>query len=237
MENLEARTKVINLGRLFVQELKLEPGVDTFSRWISHYLAEKITLTEQTKGKEKEEAEKECYDLILKLWHHRRSIPNGRRPLQNFEPILDLLVKLNSEKQEPFFFNVMHNQELSVLEMDNPEFSTVERWINTTKEIDKIARIWIEYALSQAVSITKNERTKEWIDNAVFLSDNADTSIIKILLDNNPSIDIEDFDTDGFSKNYAVEKLKKRMDQLQKFAKLNEIISNAYESELKKLLD
>jgi hypothetical protein len=42
MENLEPQEKVINLGKLFVQELKLEPGVDTFSRWMAHYLAEKI---------------------------------------------------------------------------------------------------------------------------------------------------------------------------------------------------
>ena len=44
-----------------MKELKLEPGVDTFSRWMSHYLAEKISVAEQSEGGEKEAAEKECF--------------------------------------------------------------------------------------------------------------------------------------------------------------------------------
>lgn len=237
MESSGTLDKIINLGKLFVKELKLEPGVDTFSRWMAHYLAEKITFAEQSQGKEKEIAEKECFDIILKLWQHRHSLPTGRRPLQNFEPIFDLLSKLNPEKEEAFFFKTMHNQELSELETDNLDYKSVEKWMNIAKEIDKTARIWIEFALSQAANIAKNERTKEWIENAVTLSDNADTSIINILLDNNPSFDIEDYDKDYFSKKYAIEKIKSRMEQLQRFSKLNEILLDAYESELGKFLE
>jgi hypothetical protein len=44
MESSETLDKIINLGKLFVKEFKLELGVDTFSIWMAHYLAEKITI-------------------------------------------------------------------------------------------------------------------------------------------------------------------------------------------------
>lgn len=236
MENSETLDKIINLGKLFVKELKLEPGVDTFSRWMAHYLAEKITIAEKSQGKEKEVAEKECFDVILKFWQHRHALPSGKRPLQSFEPILDVLSKLNPDREELYFYNAMRNQDLSELETDNVDYKSVEKWTNIAEEIDKTARIWIEYALSQAARIAKNERTKEWIENTENLSDNADTRIISTLLNNNPSFDIEDYDKDDFSKKHDVEKLKKRISKLQKYSQLNEVLVEAYEAELEKYL-
>jgi len=234
MESSETLDKIINLGKLFVKELKLEPGVDTFSRWMAHYLAEKITIAEQSQGKEKEIAEKECFDIILKLWQHRNSLPDGRRPFQSFEPIFEILSRLNPDKEETYFYRAMSNQELSELETDNINYKSVKKWTDIALEIDKTARIWIEYALSQAAGIVKNETTKEWIENAVNLSDNSDTSIISILLDRNLSFDVENYDRDDFSKKYEVEKLKKRISQLQKYTRFNEALVKAYEAELEK---
>jgi hypothetical protein len=42
MENLEQSEKIIDLGKMLVKELGLEPGGDTLARWMAHYLAEKI---------------------------------------------------------------------------------------------------------------------------------------------------------------------------------------------------
>lgn len=234
MESSETLDKIINLGKLFVKELKLEPGVDTFSKWMAHYLAEKITTAEQSQGKEKEIAENECFDIILKLWQHRNSFPDGRRPFQSFEPIFEILSRLNPDNEETYFYRAMRNQELSELETDNLDYKSVKKWTELALEIDKTARIWIEYALSQAASIAKNETTKEWIDNAINLSDNSDTSIIRILMDRNLLFDIENYDEYDFSKKYEVEKLKKRISQLQKYSQLNEALVKAYETELEK---
>ncbi len=234
MENLEPQEKVINLGKLFVQELKLEPGVDTFSRWMAHYLAEKISVAEHSEGREKKAAEKECFDVILKLWQHRHSLPSGRRPFQNFEAILDTLSKLNPDTEGPYFYNALSNQDFAELETDNLDHKSVEEWMGIVKEIDKTARIWIEYALDQAANNAKNERTKQWIENAINVSDNADASIINIILDNNHSF--EDYDKEDFSKQYDMERLKKRIDQLQKFSQLNENLLSSYKTKLEKYL-
>ncbi|MGV8830028.1 MAG: hypothetical protein ACWA6U_17100 [Breznakibacter sp.] len=236
MEQSEAQERLLNLGNLFVKELNLGSGVDTLSRWMSHYLAEKITIAEQSNGEEKNTAEKECFDVILKLWQHRHSLPSGRRPFENFEPILEYLSNLNIETKQPLFFYEFDNIKLSQIEIGNLNYKSVEEWIDVAKEIDKSARIWIEYALGQAAKYAENETTKDWIKNAIDLPEKADTSIIRILLDRSPSFDINDSEDVDFSKKYEIEKLKKRVTQLQGYSQLNEAILKTYEAELEKLL-
>lgn len=59
MENSELQEQIINLGKLLVQELKLDPGSDTFSKWMAHYIAEKMKTAEQAMyDQDKKEAEK-----------------------------------------------------------------------------------------------------------------------------------------------------------------------------------
>lgn len=237
MENLEAQEKILNLGKLFVEELKLEPGVDTFSRWMAHYLAEKMSSLEALEGGEKAKAQNLCFNVILKLWQHRHSLPNNRRPFQSFEKILETLSKLNPDSTESFFYNPFRNQDLRELKIENLAFTDVQECMKIAEEIDKTSRIWIEYILNQAVTIAKNEKTKEWVESAVNLPDSEDASIINILLDNTPLFETEvDNDLENFSKNYDIEKLNKRILELEKYAKFNELLLNSYKEVLKNKL-
>ncbi len=236
MENLEAQDKIINLGKLFVHELNLEPGVDTFSRWMAHYLAEKIHFAEQSEGVEKEVAEKQCFDVIIKLWKHRHSLPSGRRPFQGFEPIFDTLLQLSPDVEKPFFYKDSPHQDLAEIEINTFDHTStsVEDWMNIVEDIDKTARIWIEFALTKAAKISKNETTKEWIENAKVLSENEDSDVIQILLEN-ISFETENYEGEGFSKKYDIEKVKKRISELQKYSIINDTLLKAYQSELEKI--
>ena len=121
--------------------------------------------------------------------------------------------------------------------MDNLNFEDVEELMKVVEEIDKTSRIWIEYILNQAVTIAKNEKTKEWVESAVNLPDSEDASIINILLDNTPLFETEvDNDLENFSKNYDIEKLNKRILELEKYAKFNELLLNSYKEVLKNKL-
>lgn len=228
MENLEASRKLLTLGKLFVKELNLEPGVDTFSRWVAHYLAEKITLVEQSTGKEKKIAEKECFEVIIKLWNNRYAFPNGRRPLENFEPIIELLRNLNPEREKTFFFDPFeyfsnkHHQDSSI------NLTTIENCINNIKEIDKIARIWIEYILNKTIGLAQTDSTKEWIESNVITTNIAEIGIIETLMNN--KFDYKD--NESYSSGIKIEKLKERISQLKKFKKFNNVILKAYEEEL-----
>ncbi len=232
MENSELQEQIINLGKLFVQDLKLDPGVDTFSKWMAHYIAEKMTLAEQLPiGNDKKEAEKECFETILKLWEHRCLLPRGKRPLEDFEPIFKTLERLNPEQQEPFFYHSL-DYELSELEKDNPELKEITDYTNMALQIDKAARIWIEFVLNQAALKAKNEKTDSYLNNSINIHDNDDTSIIRIVLDSDPAIGFENNKDDNVQKKYQSEKLKKRIEELERFSKLNEVLLEKYRKDL-----
>jgi len=215
MEDLKRQNQIINLGKLLVKELGLENGVDTLSRWMSHYVAEKISLVERLpEGKEKENTLKECFDAILKLWENRWELPQGKRPLEKFEPILNVLNRINPEKEESFFYR--HSEVGKISNSDD-----ISKYITMSEQIDKVARIWIDFLLQQATQLVKDEKTKDMLDYAVATSNNYDIDTIQILYN-----DIEDF-----TKKYKEETFQKRIDELEKFAKLNEFILNEYRKE------
>ena len=96
--------RAISLGNEIVKELKLEPGGNTLSRWMAHYIAEKIAASENMEGAEKSDAELKCFETILSLWQHLSAFPDGRRPFESFEPIFRALGCLDPESTDPFYF-------------------------------------------------------------------------------------------------------------------------------------
>src|ERR1700719_935454 len=80
--------KVLALGRKLVEELGLEPSVDTLGRWMAHYIAELVDQVKTATGDERAVAEQRCFDAILSLWKHRSELPNGKRPFADLEPVM-----------------------------------------------------------------------------------------------------------------------------------------------------
>ncbi|MDO1449184.1 hypothetical protein Q0590_23105 [Rhodocytophaga aerolata] len=235
MENSELLTKVINLGKLFVKELGLEPGVDTFSRWMAHYIAEKMTLAENLpSGKEKDDAEKDCFETILKLWKHRSFLPNGRRPLENFEPILKVIKSLDPESSEPFFYKLTKNKLLEI-ETDNPIYHKIKDYLENTLQIDRVAKIWIEYLLNQAAIKASDENTEGWLNIAGDIPDNDDVQAIKIILEDLEDIDSEELKEEQLISSWEKSQIKKRIEELEKFAELNTFLLNHYKADLLRL--
>lgn len=143
-----------------------------------HYVAEQITIAENTIGGEKTEAEKRCFQTILKLWNHRHTLPNGRRPLENFEPILRTLDRLDPENSQTFFYNTASNA--SDFEDE------VREWTEIALGIDRGVRVLINFALSQAALNAADEKTLLWLSSAVDSTDNRDIMAIIHLLQENP---------------------------------------------------
>lgn len=232
MENLEQQIQIINLGKLLVKELGLDKSVDTLARWMAHYIAEKIELVEKLPfGEKKEDAKKDCFETILNLWKHRWLLPSGKRPLESFEPILRVLEKINPEKDEPFFYK-FSGHDLSEIDTDSPDEKEINDYLNIALQIDRTAKIWINDILTQAALKAKNENTELILKNAVTLSDNSDTKIIQMILHDDSSFDIENYDKKNFNKKYEIEKLNMRIGELEKFSKLNDYLLNIYRSKL-----
>lgn len=86
---------VLDLGRALVEELSLDPGVDTLSRWMAHYIAELIEDTNTAKVEDRPAKLVKCADAILDLWERRHQLPNGKRPFEDWEPVLILDVRVS----------------------------------------------------------------------------------------------------------------------------------------------
>lgn len=210
----------MNLGRMLVKELDLDPGVDTLARWMAHYIAEQIILVDQKSGEEKKLAEERCFDMILKLWSYRARLPNGVRPFENFEPIFNTLSRLNPESKESFFFNNKYIKEKEVSK-------EVQGWLDVANEVDKIARVWIKFALNQATLDASDESTSEWLKTVTLFEGKNDSLLIKLLRD--------DIYFDEETKNvisHNKEQILSNIEILEKFNELNDVILKFYNEKL-----
>lgn len=63
-------------------------------RWLSHHLAELMLKAGAATGPDKQQAEQEAVDLILKLWMHRRALPAPVDPLGGYREAIAVLGRL-----------------------------------------------------------------------------------------------------------------------------------------------
>jgi hypothetical protein len=233
MEDLEQQTKVMNLGKLLVKELDLEDSTDTLSRWMAHYLAEKILLVESAlPSEETEKVKKDCFETILSVWKQRWLLPAGKRPLEDFEPILQTLQRLGPDRTRPYFFQVIFEDSFETA--DDPHANeAVSSGLEQAMQIDKAARIWIEQVLSDAVNRIDNASVRTIVKNAFQLPESADVNVIRIL---SRSIDKDDKDEeDTFQRRYRRDELKQRIHDLEQFRSLNEMLLGSYRKEWEEL--
>ncbi|MEO6671277.1 MAG: hypothetical protein ABIN36_17475 [Ferruginibacter sp.] len=233
MEQSEQQKEVLELGKLLVKELGIEKSVDTLSRWMAHYVSEKIKYAESvTDSVKKKKAEKECVSLILDLWKHRWQYKPNRRPLRNFNHLFDILEKLDPEKEEPYYFRFSNDESK---EQENESFTALDlkNLSALALQIDKVARIWINYLLHQAAVKANNEKIKKIIDRAVKLPDSMDARIIQIVLEDSlEDIDKKPFDQEEFERKSKIKKLNQRIEELQKFKEVNQYLIGQFEKEL-----
>lgn len=225
--------RIIKLGRTLAKELSLDPGVDTLARWMAHYVAEQMELAKSTKGDDKNAAEQRCFETILKLWEHRSSLPNGRRPFENFEPIFRTLARLDPDESTPYFYT-KSSLDSSDITLSTKHSADVQQWLDVAEVIDRVARIWIEYVFSQAAQIATDEKTITWLQNAIETDHSIDLTVIRYLKDE----DLENgLDTsDEQQKQLKLEKIKSKIDQLDAFVQFSQELRTSYEAELQALM-
>lgn len=146
----------IELGKRLVQELGLEDSNDTLSRWMAHYIAERIDEAGSAKGDTKRAAMRECCDAILELWAHRSAFPTSRRPFGDFESLFETLSSLNVDNRTPRYFRTPR------MATDDSVVSESQRWLNAATGLDDAARVLIRYCLAVAAENAVN-KSREWV--------------------------------------------------------------------------
>ena len=218
MASSEIQKRIINLGKALVEELGLGQGVDTLSRWMAHYIAEQMTIVDNATGDDKIKAEQNCFETILKLWQHRSSLPNGRRPFESFEPIFRVFERLDPENKQPYYLNDFENS-LKTDETINVTES-VQQWLDVALGIDQVVRIWLDHVLKQAALCATDEKTITWLKNSFDFEDNDDTTIIiRLIRDgfSNPG-EIPDESKKERKKQLINDRIKK----LEEFSEFNQ---------------
>ena len=64
---------------------------------MAHHLAEVMQEAESAEGGDKELARESAVDLILKLWSHKQSLPNGAYPLNDLKTVMSVVGQLSPE--------------------------------------------------------------------------------------------------------------------------------------------
>ena len=214
---------VLDLGRALVEELGLDPGVDTLSRWMAHYIAELIENAETAKVEDRTAKLAECADAILHLWERRHQLPNGKRPFEDLGPILRALESLDPTDDTPRYFR---SQRMAVDETE--QNAETKKWLDRADGLDYSAKILIRYFLTQA---TQNvlDRSKDWVvlAEAVGLDDGIDLPVIRFITDES------DLLKKGEPDDRARRLLEDRIKRLDAFKKMADALVSDLRRQLK----
>lgn len=85
------------LGQVIVRQLELEDRGTVLERWLAHHLAEVIAEADRAVGPAKATSEAQAVDLVLKLWAHRRALPEPVDPLGGYRKAVEVLGRLVPE--------------------------------------------------------------------------------------------------------------------------------------------
>jgi len=207
------------LGEALVEELELNPGVDTLARWMAHYVAEQMTDAEESSGDVKRIAEEHCFETILNLWQHRSVLPKGHKPFERFESIFNALDRLNPDNPQPYYYFRTDNNLSEGNEEDKPS-NEVLQLVEMANRMDRSARIIIEYFFQQAALLATDEKTTNWLNNAIGIPPNDDISIIVRLMKSYENSD----ETTKNNENNQSEIIQSRVRQLDAFIALSQEI-------------
>lgn len=221
-DDSERSDAILVLERKLVDELGLEPSVDTLGRWMAHYVSELIARGEKEDGEDKEAAKKECFDAILTLWKHRSELPNGKRPFEGLEPIVRAIASLDPEDETPRYF-----RQARPPKGEDEEEPEVESWLKLADGLDYSAKLPIGYCLTQAANSAVNE-SWEWVKLAKATDANSDPFEIVIrFISDKPS------DQKRAGANLEVRRqMEDRAKRLQSFVKLAENLAQEFENQL-----
>ena len=143
---------LIELGKILVEEFKLEDKTDTLSQWMLHYLAELFKRYDlSTSPEEKHIASVDIRDTIFKLWDFRHRQSHSQSSFKNTESLISTLKKLNLDNDDVFYSRLrdFRNAE-NTLDQSNPDY-----WYRYALELDKASRLLIRNCILKGYALTE----------------------------------------------------------------------------------
>jgi hypothetical protein len=148
---------VLKLGEKIARELGLDDRADTLSIWMAHYIAELIQNAEAAVPESRAAERAKCADTILEIWKHRSQFPAGKRPLEEFEPILRAMESLDPDRDARHYFDSLRREAAEA-----EETSEATKWLSFADSLDYSARILIRDCLAHAAQHAV-DKSREWV--------------------------------------------------------------------------
>lgn len=221
MENSETKQKAINLGKQLVAELGRGTELDTLSRWMAHYLGELITAADEASGANKLQLQQRCFETILTLWKHRAFFPDGRRPFEEYESVLQALASLSPEEPPRYYGHFAKGFNAANTKTAEKTKSSMDLILG----IDHAARVIINELVALEFDENSDENGKSMLENASAVSPGLDINTLNQLMENSRNAR-KNIDPDDVRR----EILLKRIEKLSAFGKLAKL----YEKKLKR---
>lgn len=154
---------LLELGKALVRELDLEQSNDILGRWMAHHLASLITAAREAASEQKVECEERCRAAILDVWRHRNCLPEGCRPFEPLESVLDTLGALDPDAERPLYYRAVLQFE-NFDDFDLPGDPPLRKpdYLEKARRFDSTARAVIGHLIALAVEAAP-DKTQEWV--------------------------------------------------------------------------
>lgn len=214
---------MLDLGRALVDELGLDPGVNTLSRWMAHYIAKLIEDAETAEGEDRASKLAKCADAILDLWKHSHYWSNGKRPFEDLEPIRRALESLDPTDDTPRYFRSQR-----MMADKTKQNAETKDWLKLANGFDYTAKALIRYCLTQAAQ-NALDKSKDWVALAekAGLEDDIDFSVVRFLSAENDPLKMSKPD------DIQRELFEDRIGRLDEFKKMAEALASDMRRQLK----
>lgn len=162
---------VVDFGKKLAAELTDGERSDATERWMIFHLAELIDRAKTAPPNQKVAAERECVDLISKLWSHRTEFRGPHRPMKDFEKVFTYLERIGQDR--PVYY-----------EMPDVGLSKeATEWLQLAEGLDYAARVLIRWCVSNA-TLEAAKKDARWALEPVarVLGDGADTASARVIL-------------------------------------------------------
>ena len=222
-ESSELPNSLVALGRKLVEELGLDDSTDTLGRWMAHHIADLIAKAGNATGKIA--AEHECFAAILALWKHHSALPNGKRPFEQFEPVLRALESLDPEKEGSRYYRVARPPK-----EESAETGEQKKWLDLVERLDYSAKVLIGFCLTEAAGAAL-DKSKEWIKLAEAIDDEGGLSHVVIRF----ASTVADANREPDPNEEVRSLLHDRLARLRGFVEAAKVIADSIEERLQAL--
>jgi hypothetical protein len=152
---------VLALGDELIKQLGEVADRNLLVKWMAQHLADLMLQYKFASGSDKSVLGEQCAATIMKIWSHRYHLPNGARPLEDFEPLFNIIAQLKVDDTR--------YPTLRMFGLKSEATEHGSKMFNAALAIDKAASSLIRYSLAE-VAAELAKKDKKWAEIGKLIS-------------------------------------------------------------------